>query len=149
MRVDFGTPEHGWLTVTVASDDTSFAEDVSDVGPDSLQQLVWALERLAKGSSNERVEWFLEPALWVWRFDAVAEWERSVDTVAFHVEGPERAGVVARTHRSTLIHTMVQALAKLEAEPAWRSDEALDRIWNWEFPSAALARLLANEKTKS
>ena len=60
MKVEFGEPDHGWMTIEVTVEDSTVAIDASYVYP-SVEQLAEALVLLAKTATERIVVWLLEP----------------------------------------------------------------------------------------
>ncbi|MGI4884578.1 MAG: hypothetical protein ACRYFR_06425 [Janthinobacterium lividum] len=68
VTVEFGEPEHGWLSVTFRVDDFFLKLDASGIPVNPLEALVEALAVVAVGSSAS-VSWFLEPAECCFNFE--------------------------------------------------------------------------------
>ena len=135
LSIVFGAPEHGWLGVEVSTANGTLREDVSDVPGNTLAELVGCLTRIASGSQHERLEWSLEPEFWEWTFDVDG------DEIDFRMNLRRRGTSAVRVSKDDLLRTACRSLLRLEAEPAWRSEDAESRVWSWEFPDADLAKL--------
>ena len=133
LKLNFGTPEHGWLAVEVATPGWSRSETVSDVPCDSLAQLVRSLVLIASNSPHEEVEWSLEPGYWRWAFRA------DQNSLVFTVSGESNKHTI-RLCRERALRVFCRALLRLEADPVWADDES-PRTWSWEFPHESLGRL--------
>ena len=59
--INFGTPEHGWLEIRVGDDKHTY--EISDVGPDSIDQFSYSLSKLSSGDTGATVECYLEPSI--------------------------------------------------------------------------------------
>jgi hypothetical protein len=46
-----------------------------------------------------------------------------------------------RCEYSKLIKRIYKSLKDLEANPAWREPDAIEKVWSWEFPSELLQTL--------
>lgn len=135
LTVVFGSPEHGWLPVSVETPRGNLHRDVSDVPADTLTELVWVLVRLAKGSSEERVEWSLEPKIWCWTFTVNENGLRLGVEDAF-----DETLEVCLPLRNAL-QLLCRSLVRLEANTAWARADATTAVWRWQFPHRDLARL--------
>lgn len=134
VTVSFGSPEHGWLPVTVGTAHWKRAESVSHVPCDSLAQLVCSLSLIASGSAREHVEWSLEPEWWRWTFESDAkEMRLSISWPSGHVE-------TARVPKHAALQVFCRSLLRLGADPVWAIDD-VDHAWMWPFPREALDRL--------
>ncbi len=61
LKIEFETPEHGWMPVKIIYGDVEEHFDVSDVPVDPISQLEDALDSAITGGGGE-VWWHLEPA---------------------------------------------------------------------------------------
>ncbi|KQV78299.1 hypothetical protein [Rhizobacter sp. Root1221] len=57
-------PEHGWLTVTFITSDSTVVVDASDALNNPIQDLLAALDAVSRGQPSS-VRWFLEPGAYV------------------------------------------------------------------------------------
>jgi hypothetical protein len=60
LKIDFGTPEHGWLPVKIAFNEFRLAFEASDVPANPMNQLISSLRSVIKGIETE-VWLHLEP----------------------------------------------------------------------------------------
>jgi hypothetical protein len=60
LRIEFGTPEHGWLPVKIAFNDFNLEFEASDVPANPIEQSILSLRSVIKGIKAE-VWWHLEP----------------------------------------------------------------------------------------
>lgn len=60
VRIACKAPSHGWLSVSLATDEKCIEIDASDVPNNPLQDLISALEMAARGTESF-VWWHLEP----------------------------------------------------------------------------------------
>ncbi len=60
LKIEFETPEHGWLPVKILYQDIEEHFDASDVPIDPISQLMEALDSAITGGGGE-VWWHLEP----------------------------------------------------------------------------------------
>ncbi len=134
MNVTFGTPAHGWLEVRIETDRGEIVTEVSDVGPNSIKDLVCALVSIASGSGSEFVEWNLEPEIWSWALTV------SAGRLDILVSGV--GGEVAKSRRMLpeALEALCGSLTRLSEEVAW-SGADLSYVWSWPFPTSDLARL--------
>jgi hypothetical protein len=137
LNINFGTPEDGWMEILISSPSDEISLNVSDVPCDSLYGLLEVLTRLFDGSTEEVVEWSLEPeyAKWIFRREG-DEIELSVSRAADPV-----TGFIFRCEASKLIHRIYKSLRNLETDPAWEAEDAKERAWSWDFPSDRLVAL--------
>ncbi|MEE9362137.1 MAG: hypothetical protein V3U92_06015 [Cellulophaga sp.] len=62
IKIEFGTPEHGWLPTTLNYKDYQLELEISDVPLDPMVQLCDALIQINKGIKEpNRIIWHLEP----------------------------------------------------------------------------------------
>ena len=78
-------PKHGWVEVTFGEPPDAFTFTVSDVPNDCLRDLAVATARLLRHSTDETVEFSLEPAF------ATCELHREADSVRVVVRHPAHA----------------------------------------------------------
>jgi len=137
LNIKFGTPEHGWMVIDLSSLSDQISSTVSDVPCDSLYELVRALVKLEEGSSEEAVEWSLEPEYVQWVF------RRSGCEIEFSVINPDSSTPVFiyKNKASKLIHRFYKSLKDLETNPVWQELDVAERIWSWAFPSSLLSTL--------
>lgn len=135
LRVVFGTPKHGWLSVEVSTAQWSRSEVVSDVPSDSLAQLMSSLLLIAKGSPHEVVEWSLEPESWHWIFNA-----EGTSSLELSVTGEMGQVFVAHLPRTAALSQFCRSLLRLRSDTAWESEQS-ERTWSWPFPDESLSRL--------
>jgi hypothetical protein len=137
LNIKFGSPEHGWMEIVLSSSSTEIVKNVSDVPCNSLYGLVIALLRLTEGSSEEIVEWSLEPEYMEWIF------QKNGHDIEFIVKVPSDSipVFVYKCEASKLIHRFYKSLGDLETIPVWEQPDSTERIWSWEFPNSLLATL--------
>ena len=68
IKLRFGSPEHGWLSVELSGPGGEVTLEASDVPGDSLAMLADAACDVMNGYPARVVTWFLEPAEHTWRF---------------------------------------------------------------------------------
>jgi hypothetical protein len=135
IELSFGSPNHGWLSVELASAESRVSLDVSDVPDDSLAMLAAAALDLATGRPEARVVWFLEPVKATWVFQRVGD---RVEVRAM-IEGAKPVLMEAGgVEEFSLV--IWRALRRLEADPAWTRASAA-RVWSHPFPHQDVARL--------
>ncbi len=122
--------------------------NISDVPCDSLYSLVKVLTKLLEGSTEEVVEWSLEPKFAVWTF------KRKDNEIELSVSCP--AGsipvLIFQCEAVNMIQRISKSLRELGVNPVWKEDDASERIWSWDFPSNLLKLLekkLANNEPPS
>ena len=143
ISLSFGTPEHGWLDVELAtSDGQRLTMSVSDVPCDSLLHLAESARRIARGwSEEETVVWSLEPAYWHWTWHA-NDGALELATSAYPVAKPDAAERIA-VDTSAFLSAISQSLTALEQNPVWTEDTDL-HAWSWPFPTEEVAALRAH-----
>jgi hypothetical protein len=67
IRVQFGSPSNGWLSVKLNTPDFELQFDASDVPANPLEELCSALTQVLQGAEAE-VHWHLEPAWYYFCF---------------------------------------------------------------------------------
>jgi hypothetical protein len=137
--VQFGTPSHGWMRVSVVAGDGEWHEDVSDVPCDSIRSLVSSLSILVQGNSEAAVEWSLEPGYAKW---ILLRSGTSLDFVIMHSERPDRQLVYCGKVRE-IVHRFIKALCDLAAEQCWSDENLPTAVWSWPFPKQELMQLRA------
>ncbi|WP_101447498.1 hypothetical protein [Pontibacter ramchanderi] len=60
LKIELGTPEHGWLPVKIAFNDFRLEFEASDVPANPIDQLISSLRSVIKGMKAD-VWWHLEP----------------------------------------------------------------------------------------
>lgn len=128
FKLEFGSPEHGWLDVSLSGPGGTVTLDVSDVPGDSLQMLAAAASNAIAGHGGGEVTWFLEPEerRWVLRpaAEGLAIWVQAEG-------GGERC--IASGSIEAVCAVIWRAMRRLEVDPAW--NEAGDgRVWSHPFP---------------
>ena len=148
LKVTFGDPHYGWLTVRVAWGDPAVSFDASYVH-NSLWDLAVALHSLLLVEGQARVVWNTEPVEYEMRF------KRSGDTVHFElVEFPDygRANVAGQTH-VTLLGTYNDI-----CRPFWRalrelqsrySEQEFQQLMQMPFPTSEVEKLTQALKERS
>jgi len=72
IHIAYRPPEHGWLALTLTLDGKVINIDASDVPNNPLQELLVALEDIARGIDTS-VWWHMEPASYFMYFQRVAD----------------------------------------------------------------------------
>ena len=142
LNINFDTPEHGWMRVNISSPTNSTSLDVSDVPCNSLHDLTKSLINLAEGSSEEKVEWSLEPEYAEWRF------VKNNNEIHFTVNIPRQKNpsFEFQCEGSKLVEKIYKSLRDLESKSVWNEPNYLAKIWSWEFPSKLLQDLSSKLK---
>jgi hypothetical protein len=137
MHLQFGTPKYGWMEIQLSSPDKEIMLNVSDVPCDSLNSLVKVLTKLLEGSTEEVVEWSLEPEYAAWTF------KRKDNEIELSVSCPvgSTPDLVFQYEAVNMIQRISQSLRELGADPVWKEDDASLRIWSWDFHSILLELL--------
>lgn len=131
-KLRFGTPQHGWLELTLGAAAGEHRQVVSDVPIDSLAMLAQAALALLDGR-GAAVEWSLEPEYEVWTFTC------SGDQATL-----EAAGFVLAGSRRDLATMAWRGLADLQAR--WPND---NEHWSHDFPAHLVADLRARVHASS
>lgn len=137
VGIEFGIPSHGWIEVRLSSEKKEVKLDVSDVPCDSLRGLVAALSRIIQGSTQEIVEWSLEPDYAEWLFVRAGDELQLTVTIPNH-STPKFS---VRGNYRKVIYSLLKSLCDLQANPVWESPAAMETVWSWEFPSTQLIAL--------
>jgi len=138
LRIQFDTPAHGWLPITLATDDQQFTLTASHIPYTSLSNLVDSLITLMLTPN---------PAIVVW-------WNTEPIEYAFHLTAVENsAQIIVHEHHPRLRHEHRQPVfsyqtSRLQLVTAfWRGLRNLEsrwptsKQWNEDFPSRQLHRL--------
>jgi hypothetical protein len=128
FKLEFGSPRHGWLDVTVSGPGGTIELGVSDVPGDSLRMLAAAASNAVDGHGGGEVTWFLEPAKVRWFFRPATE------GLAIWVQGDRQdERCIASGSTGEICAVVWRAMRRLEVDPAWH--EAGDgRVWSHPFP---------------
>jgi len=124
-------PKHGWIDVTFGEPPSAFTLTVSDVPNDSLRDLAAATARLLRHSTQETVEFSLEPEVARCELHREAESVRVIvrhrghDALAFAATFPLQA--FARRVRFELLRI--------------QSHYSIDDGWTQPFPEREVANL--------
>lgn len=128
FKLEFGSPQHGWLEVVLSGPGGTVELDVSDVPGDSLQMLAAAASNAIDSREGGEVTWFLEPAEFRWVF------RPSREGLAIWVQGEREDGRCIASGRTEEICAVVwRAMRRLGADPAW-SEAGDGRVWSHPFP---------------
>lgn len=73
MKVWFGTPQHGWMELTIVADDETFSTTISHIPYDSLSDLTKALLTLLEGIDYNVVTLNTEPTEYEIRFERLPD----------------------------------------------------------------------------
>ena len=126
--MEFGSPEHGWLDVTLAGPGGTVTAEASDVPGDSLLMLANAASNAVDGRGGGDVTWFLEPDEQRWVFRPTAE---GLSILVHETGETERCIVTGPV--GTVCAAIWRALRRLEVDPAWRGTGD-GRVWSHPFP---------------
>ena len=140
LKANFGTPEHGWLSVRFDFDGDVRALDVSDAGPDSLLMLIDALTAVLRNEAQAEVIWYLEPELEVWNF--LRRSDRIGVVGETRIGGTESRSEAFRyeaTPKQILVPIM-SGLERLSEDSAWHQPDQ-SSIWSRPFPFEAMSNL--------
>jgi hypothetical protein len=135
LKLKFGSPHHGWLSVELADANRTVSLEVSDVPGDSLAMLAAATLDIATGRQEARVVWFLEPDEATWIFQRVGD---RVEVRALAKGTPPALMEAGSAEELSLV--IWRALRHLESDPAWTYAGAA-RVWAHPFPHREVAQL--------
>jgi len=139
VALSFGTPEHGWLSVTLSSGGREQVLVVSDMPTDSLRMLASAILHVVGGQEHETsVEWCLEPDVVTWFF---RRHEGQCELLVLSPEVGAQPETFAVGTTKDVCAPMWRALRRLEADPAWAGTTSSAGCWSHPFPSTEVARL--------
>ncbi len=128
IRIEFGSPEAGWLAVSLLGDGGAVNLDASDVPGDSLLMLANAASNAIRGRAVSEVTWFLEPVEHRWMF------QRTAGSLSIFVDedgGDEQCIVTGPVE--VVCAAIWRAFRMLEIDPAWR-DGSISDGWSHVFP---------------
>ncbi|MDO9022534.1 MAG: hypothetical protein Q8S73_19590 [Deltaproteobacteria bacterium] len=135
IKIEFGSPEHGWLSVVLSGAGGTVTLAASDVPGNSLLMLATAACNVVDGRGAGEATWFLEPAEQRWLLRPTAE---GLAILVQENDGDERC--IATGPVGTVCGAIWRALRRLEVDPAWR--EAGDgRVWSHPFPHREVEHL--------
>jgi hypothetical protein len=124
-------PKHGWIDVTFGEPPDAFTLTVSDVPNDCLRDLAAATARLLRHSTQETVEFSLEPAF------ASCELQREADSVRVIVRHPAHDDPAFDA--TFPLHAFARRVRfeLLRIQPRY----SLDDGWTQPFPEHEIANL--------
>lgn len=130
------------MDIYISDESKTIALDISDVPCNSIGKLADTLLNLQSGQKNSDVEFSLEPGYALWRFSI------SDDSINVEVYPDSKCKdpVIFIGNKEKTLHTLHQALRKLEASLSWNDSKLLSSTWSWDFPSKALDVFEANSK---
>jgi hypothetical protein len=150
LHVSFDDPNHGWIGITVRTDDDpadahSFTDSMSYTPFDSFWELVTALNLLAAGGNVAvAANWFSQPTRHEFRFARVEDvCSLQILTFTEFVHQPT-ARLTARGTFREICRPFWKALRDLQTR--FPKDE-LERRWHRPFPHAELDRLTQRVRT--
>lgn len=124
LKLLFGTPEHGWLPLTLEYGNFKLELDVSDVPMDPMRQLCDALIQLLKGiKTPDKVMLHLEPYCYYLQLLMVDKGYQVVVSESEYWESPAQQAQVITGDFQTIILPLYRALkqfwAKAYQHPHW------------------------------
>jgi hypothetical protein len=130
-------PVHGWIEITFGTEPDSHTVCASDVPNDCLRDLAAAIVRLLAGSTDETIEFSLEPTF------ATCQLHRNLDSLHVVVKNPdpdrEAPDFDATFPLRAFARRLKSELLRIESR---YSDQ---NGWTQPFPSREVAKLSANE----
>ena len=126
----FDEPEHGWMDLSIADGEREVVMVISDVPCNSVYKLADILLSLQSGSKAEEVEFSLEPDFALWKF---IDLSGKLEIHVFPDSGRDKPSVF-KGERVKVIHRLYKALKDLESLQCWKTPEATNSNWSWEFP---------------
>lgn len=131
-----GTPEHGWVGLSMACPQGRVHIDASRVPYDTVSDLAAALVRLARADAagRETVVWNEEPD------QLFTIFERRGDQIELQVERSSRVGSARLFSYTAPAQQVVEAFATAVGSLRSRNYE---KAWGHPFPMAALEQLAA------
>jgi hypothetical protein len=124
-------PNHGWIDVTFGEPPDVFTLTVSDVPNDCLRDLAAATARLLRHSTQETVEFSLEPAF------ASCELYRESDSVRVVIRLPEQDDRAFDARFPILAFARRVRFELLRIQPFYSVDDG----WTQPFPEREVANL--------
>ncbi len=124
-------PKHGWIDVTFGEPPDAFTLTVSDVPNDCLRDLAAATARLLRHSTDETVEFSLEPAF------ARCELHREADSVRVIVRHPEHDDLAFGAAFPLQAFARRVRFELLRIQPLYSVDDG----WTQQFPEDEIANL--------
>jgi hypothetical protein len=135
IKIEFGSPEHGWLDVALSGPGGTVTLDASDVPGDSLLMLATAASNAVDGRGGGEVTWFLEPAEQRWVLRPTAEGL----SILVQEDGRDERCIATGPVR-TICAAIWRALRRLEVDPKWRG-AGDGRVWSHAFPHREVEHL--------
>jgi hypothetical protein len=130
QMIHLSIPEHGWIDITFGDEPESYTVVASDVPNDCLRDLAAATSLLLDGSTDETVEFSLEPDF------ANCHLHRGFDSVVVTVKDPFQVTVFQGTFP---LRAFAQKLRDelLRIEPCYSDGTS----WTQPFPHDEVAQL--------
>ncbi len=121
FTMSFGTPEHGWLPVRLASSETALEFHASDVPIDPIPSLITSAIQAGMGIAPSAMVWDLEPV--EYRLELVPRGELLMVTVTEVGSASDVLLFEAEGQPARMLRTIWHALRALEdqhnVEPHW------------------------------
>ncbi|MDP9311775.1 MAG: hypothetical protein M3R24_12995 [Chloroflexota bacterium] len=144
IRIQFGTPSHGWLPVTIETPTDHLRFVASHIPEDSLLNLIDALHVVLATDGAASVTWDTEPTEYAWIFAAAGE-VAALTIRAFpdhrRTAHEEHTMLTIQADRQVLVRSFWRALRSLETQDHFAQQ------WQRPFPHDALAQLSATLST--
>ncbi|MEM7296924.1 MAG: hypothetical protein AAF391_01510 [Bacteroidota bacterium] len=118
LRVSFHKPEHGWLTVTINTVNSTLEFEVSDVPNNPLNDLGSALAILLQSKKGEqKTDWHLEPEY----YHLIIS--REGEEFSLRIEDGRNEMLTFSGHKSSVIYPFAKELIRFDSagysEPHW------------------------------
>ena len=91
IEIEFGVPEHGWLSTTFKYGDYELELEISNVPRDPMVQLCDVLIQICKGmKSPERIMWHLEPYCYYLQLEIIKGQYKAIILESDEFESPTK-----------------------------------------------------------
>lgn len=135
FEIIFGKPEHGWLPLTIITDEDRLELSVSDVPVDPIAQMLEVVENILEHQAAT-IYFSLEPTFYQFQCLplSISEWHIILSPTDHNLV-PEQPRMTFICHRDTLMHALLKALDAFAGYQPHHED------WSQPFPSQQYTQL--------
>ena len=141
LKVSLESPQHGFMSLRLSSDEESFVAVVAHEPYDSLQDLIKALCKVLSGDCETTVKWNSEPEEFDFRLAAHDEaFQLEIVRYPDHRRLPEASSLVF-SFRGSRLETCSSFWKELRDLHRRTARDEFDRQWRREFPESEMQEL--------
>jgi hypothetical protein len=141
LRVSLESPQHGFMSLRLTSDEESFVAVVSHAPYDSLRDLIKALSEVLASDGDQTVKWNAEPDEYDFKLEAKGDSFR-LDVVHYpdHRRLAE-ASTIVFSFRGSKLDACRAFWKELRDLQGRRAQDEFERQWRREFPEREMQEL--------